>query len=191
MDATSTSIHSGFSTSLPIKYSFAFSKIYRNIPPVYFVSLFVVRLKNNINISFLFFHFFQNILEKYFSKHEISIFNENNKRGEKYRNSFRYKSKSKSKFSFHPLSKKRIAFQIDFQWIKSCGKKSSFTLDLTQRVIITKLSLLLLLLLLLFRGKKERKKHPGSKRLDRPSFYSPVSRSDRVISCSGCHWRRG
>lgn len=68
MDATSTSIHSGFSTSLPIKYSFAFSKIYRNIPPVYFVSLFVVRLKNNINISFLFFHFFQNILEKYFSK---------------------------------------------------------------------------------------------------------------------------
>lgn len=62
------SIHSGFSTSLPIKYSFAFSKIYRNIPPVYFVSLFVVRLKNNINISFLFFHFFQNILEKYFSK---------------------------------------------------------------------------------------------------------------------------
>lgn len=51
-----------------IKYSFAFSKIYRNIPPVYFVSLFVVRLKNNINISFLFFHFFQNILEKYFSK---------------------------------------------------------------------------------------------------------------------------
>lgn len=92
------SIHSGFSTSLPIKYSFAFSKIYRNIPPVYFVSLFVVRLKNNINISFLFFHFFQNILEKYFSKHEISIFNENNKRGEKYRNSFRYKLKSKSNF---------------------------------------------------------------------------------------------
>lgn len=81
-----------------IKYSFAFSKIYRNIPPVYFVSLFVVRLKNNINISFLFFHFFQNILEKYFSKHEISIFNENNKRGEKYRNSFRYKLKSKSNF---------------------------------------------------------------------------------------------
>lgn len=98
MDATSTSIHSGFSTSLPIKYSFAFSKIYRNIPPVYFVSLFVVRLKNNINISFFFFSFFSKYLGKIFFQTTHEIFDENNKRGEKYRNSFRYKLKSKSNF---------------------------------------------------------------------------------------------
>lgn len=92
------SIHSGFSTSLPTKYSFAFSKIYRNIPPVYFVSLFVVRLKNNINISFFFFSFFSKYLGKIFFQTTHEIFDENNKRGEKYRNSFRYKLKSKSNF---------------------------------------------------------------------------------------------
>lgn len=175
-----------FSTFLPrTKYSFAFSKIYLPIFPG-ICALFLCLLFSCANIYIRGYLLFQNIFEKYFSKLRAkfrfrSILGEIFEKEKKIIREISKKSEKLDSLFFEKKSRFKSIFDV-----KSSGNAKNHRSRALWRM--EKLALLLL-----FRGsrKKERKKREEKKRknIRDPnawiSFYSPVSRSDRVISCSG------
>lgn len=179
----------GFSTDSPVYKIFLFKKYISQYSGIRFISLFLVRLKNNIYLFSKYFRKIFNIFETSISidlwwnvkseKKTISV-------ERKYLKSRYLEGKSnleKIRFSFFLLSKKRSRFKSIFI-VKSSGK-----IIVHARSHAKKLPLLLL-----FRSSRKKENKKKRKNIRDPnasisSFYSPVSRSDRVISCSGWQFR--
>lgn len=177
-----------FQRILPcIKYSFS-KNISRNILVYVLFLCFLFAWK-------IIYIFFRNIFEKYliFSKLQFRSIFVNVKSEKKtisverkYLKSRYLEGKSnleKIIFSFYLLSKKRSRFKSIFI-VKSSGK-----IIVHARSHAKKLPLLLL-----FRSSRKKENKKKRKNIRDPnasisSFYSPVSRSDRVISCSGWQFR--
>lgn len=177
----------GFSTDSPVYKIFLFKKYISQYSGIRFISLFLVRLKNNI---YLFSKYFRKIFRTKLQFRSIFVNVKSEKKTisveRKYLKSRYLEGKSnleKIRFSFYLLSKKRSRFKSIFI-VKSSGK-----IIVHARSHAKKLPLLLL-----FRSSRKKENKKKRKNIRDPnasisSFYSPVSRSDRVISCSGWQFR--